>query len=527
MNWNGRRYLPPMLIALTLGLGIVIGSLISRGGGAAKASGAPADALLLPAPSLVELSNSFSKVADALKPTVVNISTESTIHFSRRRTPSRDNGQLGDFFDRFFQFTPPGSVPPDVRTQSLGSGIILDKAGYILTNYHVIVQDYDDQPVDRIRVEVYGDDQNPKGYEGHVVGKDRDTDLAVVKIDTGRPLPFAPLGDSDSVRVGDWVLAIGSPFGLYSTVTAGIISAKGRDIEDGPEGQFKHFLQTDAAINPGNSGGPLVNLGGQVIGINTAIATRRGTYDGVDFAIPSNTARKVYNSIISSGKVRRGAIGVTFDRRNENNPVILRMFGADHGVVIDNVEAASPAERAGLRRGDVITSVEGKPVRSGDDLVGMVSDAPIGQKLRLEVLRDGKALKTEVEVGDRSQIVQVMTGAPATGKPEGAETPPAGGILGASVHNLTEDQSHELMTQLHLPSPQGVIVTEVEGRGFASDLGVQPGDVILGVNRKTVANTDDFTRLQSQLKSGSDVMLLIARRSQRTFITVYLADRLP
>jgi serine protease Do len=527
MNWNGRRYLPPILIALTLGLGIVIGTLVAHGVGAAKASGGATDALLLPAPSPVELSNSFAKVADALEPAVVNISTQSTIHINRRRSSGRDNGQLGDFFDRFFQFGPPEGLPPDVRTQSLGSGIILDKAGYILTNYHVIVQEYDDRPVDRMRVEVYGDDQKPKGYEGRIVGKDRDTDLAVIKIDAGRPLPFAPLGDSDSVRVGDWVLAIGSPFGLYSTVTAGIISAKGRNIEDGPEGQFKHFLQTDAAINPGNSGGPLVNLGGQVIGINTAIATRRGTYDGVDFAIPSNTARKVYNSIISSGMVRRGAIGVTFDRRNENNPVILHMFGADHGVVIDNVESGSPAERAGLQRGDVITSVEGKPVRSGDDLVGMVSDAPIGRKLSVEALRDGKALKTEIEVGDRSQIVRVIPGAPETGKPEEAEAPPAGGVLGASVHNLTKDQSQELMTQLHLPSPQGVIVTEVEGGGFASDLGVQPGDVILGINRKAVANTDDFTRLQSQFKSGSDVLLLIARRSQRAFITLYLADRLP
>jgi len=502
MDWNGRRYLPPILIALTLGVGVVIGSVISHGVGAAKASGGgtdPAHAGLLPAPSPAELSTSFAKVAEALEPAVVNISTESTIHISRRGPHGRDNGQLGDFFDRFFQFEPPEGLPPDVKTQSLGSGMILDKAGYILTNYHVIVQDYEDRPVDRIRVEVYGDDQNPKGYVGRVVGKDRDTDLAVIKIDAGRPLPFAQI--------------------------AGIISAKGRDVDKTQEGQFKRFLQTDAAINPGNSGGPLVNLGGQVIGINTAIATRRGTYDGVDFAIPSNTARKVYNSIISSGMVRRGAIGVSF--RNENNPVKLRMFGTDHGVVIDNVEPGSPADRAGFQRGDVITSVDGKPVRGGDELVDIVSDAPIGRNLKMAVVRDGKPLTKEVEVGDRSQIVRQMSGALESGEPKQAREPETGGILGMSVHGLTKDQTQELTSQLHLTTPQGVLVTEVEAGGFASDLGVQPGDVILGINRKPLASTDDFSRLQGQLKSGSDVLLLIARRSQRTFITVYLADRLP
>ena len=527
MDWNGRRYLPPILIALTLGLGIIIGSVISHGVGAAKASGGgtdPVHAGLLPAPSPVDLSNSFARIAEAVEPAVVNISTESTIHINKRGSRGRDNGQLGDFFDRFFQFEHPEGLPPDVQTQSLGSGMILDKAGYILTNYHVIVQDYEDRPVDRIRVEIYGDDQNPRKYEGRVVGKDRDTDLAVIKIDAGRPLPFAPIGDSDSVRVGDWVLAIGSPFGLYSTVTAGIISAKGRSIEGGTEGQFKRFLQTDAAINPGNSGGPLVNLGGQVIGINTAIATRRGTYDGVDFAIPSNTARKVYNSLISSGLVRRGAIGVTF--QPDNNPVKLRVLGADHGVVIDNVEPGSPADHAGLQRGDVITSADGKAIRDGDELVGIVSDAPIGVHLKMAVVREGKPLTKEVEVGDRSKIVGQLRGAPESGEPKQAQALESGGVLGMSVRALTKEQAQELTPQLHLTGPQGVMVTEVEVGGFASDLGVQPGDVLLGINRRPLATTDDFNRLQSQLKSGSDVLLLIARRSQRTFITLYLADRL-
>jgi len=255
------------------------------------------------------------------------------------------------------------------QQHSLGSGIILDKNGYILTNYHVIIQSGEDKPVDRIDVYLHADDHNK--FKAKIVGFDKLTDLAVIRIEAGKPLAVGQFGDSDSMRVGDWVLAIGSPFGLESTVTAGIISAKQRnqsgEIERGPEGQFKRFIQTDAAINPGNSGGPLVNLAGQVIGINTAIATRRGTYDGVGFAIPSNMARKVYNSIITTGSVRRGAIGVTFS--SERNPALLRSFGADHGVVIANVETGSPAERAGLKRGDVILSVDGREIRSGDELV--------------------------------------------------------------------------------------------------------------------------------------------------------------
>ena len=518
MDWNGRRYLPTILIALTLAVGIVVGTLISRGVGAARVFGRSSEAALLPPPSPVELSSSFAKVADNLEPAVVNISTESTIHLSRRRSHVPDEGQGNDFFDRLFQYGPHQGLPRDMQTQSLGSGIILDKSGYVLTNYHVITQEYEEKPVDRIRVQIYGDDQDPKGYEGRIVGKDRDTDLAVIKIDVGRPLPFAQLGDSDSTRVGDWVLAIGSPFGLYSTVTAGIISAKGRDIGGGPQDQFKRFLQTDAAINPGNSGGPLANLGGQVIGINTAIATRRGTYDGVDFAIPSNTARKVYNAIISTGLVRRGAIGVTFDK--DDNPVKRRMFNADHGVVIDYVEPGSPADRAGLERGDVITEVDGKPIRSGDELVGWISDARIGERLQVTTLREGKTSKKVVEIGDRNQIAHAMTGAPLNVIPESGQTAPEGSDIGVTVRNLTKVQAQELASKLHLPAPQGVLVVDVASGGFASDLGVQPGDIILSLNRKTLANTEDFAQFQSQLKPRSDVLQLIARRSEHTYIAL-------
>ncbi len=267
-----------------------------------------------------------------------------------------------------------------------------------------------------------------------------------------------------------------------------------------------------------------MNLAGQVIGINTAIATRRGGYDGVGFAIPSNTARKVYNSLISTGSVRRGAIGVSF--HNQANPALLRSFGADHGVVVQSVESKSPADRAGLKMGDVILSVDGKPIHSGDELVAIVSDSDIGRKLKLAFLRDRKAMSAEVEVGDRNKIVGELRGRSAEegGEEQGNE---GGGVLGVAARGLPREVAQELSDQLHLEGPQGVAVTDVRPGSFAADLGVQRGDVILAINHKPVTSVEDFERLQRQLKSGSDVLLLIARRNMQRFTTYFLADRLP
>jgi serine protease Do len=522
MSASGRRILPALIILVTLGIGIVIGTVVSRGVRAAKTGPVAPGAKPLPAPSPAELSNSFAEIAQALEPSVVNINAESTVRLTRRRFHAPDDSPFNDFFDRFFQ----GPQAPfgDFRQESLGSGVVLDKNGYILTNYHVVTQSGEDKLVDRIVVYLHGD--NATKYRAKVIGSDRWTDLALIKIDPGQPLSPAQFGDSDAMRVGDWVLAIGRPFNLDSTVTAGIVSAKGRDIEPGTQGQFKRYIQTDAAINPGNSGGPLVNLAAQVIGITTAIATHQGSYEGVGFAIPSNTARKVYNALISTGSVRRGAIGVNFEA--ETSPAALRVLGADHGIIISGVQKGSPAERAGLKGGDVILSVQGKLIRSGDDLVAMVSETAIGEKLRIEYLRDNRTSTTEVEVGDRNAIVAELN----TARPEETEeNPEAGGssgALGVSVKNLTRDQAEELAEQLHLDARQGVLVTDVQITGFASDLGVQQGDVILSINRHPVASVDDFNRLQSQLKSGNDVLLVIARRSSpRGWTTLFLADRLP
>ena len=529
MMGSNRRAWPALVIAATLGVGILIGTFVSHGVRAAKGSSGGAEGKPLSMPSPVDLSNSFSQIADKVEDSVVNINTETTVTVARRSPHPQEGSPFDDFFDRFFQGAPDGPRfgGGDFRQQSLGSGVILDKDGFILTNDHVITQnsgarDREDKPVDRITVSLHGDDAK---YKARVIGFDKWTDLAVIKIEAGRPLKAAELGESDSMRVGDWVLAIGSPFGLDSTVTAGIVSAKGRDIEGGTQGQFKRFLQTDAAINPGNSGGPLVNLAGQVIGINTAIATRRGSYDGVGFAIPSNTARKVYNAIVTSGSVKRGAIGVQFQA--QPNPALLRSFGTDHGIVVDSVQAGSPADHAGLKPGDVIQSVNGHAVHSGDELVAIVSETDIGKKLRVEYLREGKRTAADIEVADRNKIIGEslkIGGGEAT--PEAG--PGSGGVLGLAVKELTQEQAQELITQLHFEARQGVLVAEVQETGFGSDLGVERGDVILSINRHPVASVDDYNKLLAGLKSGGDVVLLVARKNgPHTFTTLFLADRLP
>ena len=518
-----RGYWPALAIAGTLALGILIGTVISHGVRAAK-PGRP-DARLLGEPSPAALGSSFARVAEAVDPAVVNIKTETDVRLNRRHAgPSDDEGQDGapfdGFFDHFFHFRGrPGSVPE----ASLGSGIVLDPAGYILTNCHVIMRDSGDQPADRMRVILAGEDDSSKGHPARVVGYDKWTDLAVIKIEPPKPLAAAALGDSGSVRVGDWVLAIGSPFGLNSTVTAGIISAKGRGIEPGKDGEFKHFIQTDAAINPGNSGGPLVNLGGQVIGINTAIATERDRSDGVGFAIPSETARKIYNEIVASGQVRRGAIGVSFNAGR--NSAVLEAMGADQGVVVESVSPDSPAEHADLHLGDIIRSVDSKPTATGDDLLAIVSDAHPGAKVKVGFLRDGKPMSAEVVIGDWNKIVGENDTPPKSVEPMPVSA--SGGPMGLSVKNLTSDQARTIARDLRLASPEGVVVTDSRLGSFADDLGLARYDVILSINRQTVLSVDDFDRIQAGLKSGQDVLFLVARASDGGFTTQFLADKLP
>jgi serine protease Do len=527
MQSGMRRYLLALAVVGTLAVGIAIGVLISQIAKVRRSTDGLADLHPLAVPSPVALSNSFSRIAEQMEPAVVNINTETTVQISGRGLGSEGGEPFDDLFNRFFSHRQPGQQPERYQRRSLGSGVIFDPRGYVLTNYHVVMQQGSDKPVDRIEVYLHGDDGTK--YQARIIGADKWTDLAVIKIDAGRNLKAAQFGDSSAVKVGDWVLAIGSPFGLDSTVTAGIISAMGRnlegEIEPGVQGQFKRFIQTDAAINPGNSGGPLVNMEGQVIGINTAIATNKGSNDGVGFAIPSSTARAIYQSLITSGKVERGAIGVTF--MDQSNPALLRSFGAEHGVVVNNVEPGSPAERSGLKMGDVILAINGQPINSGNDLVQIVSGSQIGSKVRVELLRDGKRLTTNVEVADRNRIVAQQQAGLSPGGNENRNTPEeAGGVLGMSVRNLSPEQAVQIAKSLHLPKPQGVLVSQIVPEGFGADLSVRAGDIILSVNHQPVYSLKDFIQVQSTLRPGQDVLLLVARNSGRSFTTMFLADTL-
>src|ERR1700726_4054748 len=397
-SWAGnRKFIAGALVGLTLSIGILIGTVIS-GRVNATHSFLPSGATPLELPNPVSLPNAFGAIVERDQPAVVNISTTQVI--DRKGQPQNRGGgadPFHDFFNRFFDA--PNEGPEAER--SLGSGIIVDKKGFILTNNHVIEQ------ATKIQVQL---NTEPTLYTAKVIGVDKETDLAVVKIEANRELPVVKLGNSSGVHVGDWVLAIGSPFGLQATVTAGIISAKDRGGIGGAGHQFQRFIQTDAAINPGNSGGPLVDLAGEVIGINTAIITGSRGYEGVGFALPSTAAINVYNQIISQGRVTRGSIGVSFQEELGTNSITLKELGAPYGVVIMNVEPGSPAEKAGLKGGDVITSVNGTPVKSGNDLVNPIAAAPIGSKVKLTYVRDRAQKDTTAVVEDRTRVFPTQAG---------------------------------------------------------------------------------------------------------------------
>jgi serine protease Do len=390
--------------------------------------------------------------------------------------------------------------------------VIVDSKGYIVTNRHVV------EKADRVRVKLQDD---PPGvlHDARVIGTDQETDLAVVKIETDKPLPVAKLGNSDGMEVGDWVLAVGSPFGLQETVTAGIVSAKGRNIV--PNRQFQSFIQTDAAINPGNSGGPLVNMAGEVIGINTAILTDTNAYAGVGFALPSNTVVQVYNQLIGpEHRVSRGSIGVEFAA--QENPAIARVYGSGNGgVTISNVVAGSPAEQAGLKVGDTIVSVDGKSIKNGDDLVLDIASRKPGAKVNLGLVRNGKKQDAVVTVADRAKLFATRLG---EDEENSSEASPKESKLGLTVRAVTND----IADKLEIPAGKGVIVQDVKPSSFADDVGLSRGDVILEINKQSVNSEEDFSRVSSSLKSGQDVVFLVRQRgSGRQDGTIFLAGTLP
>jgi serine protease Do len=522
---RSQKLLSFTLILFTLSIGIVIGTLINSGVKAAKDSAAAPGATPLTIPNPVELSNSFTQIAKMVEPSVVNISTtympKAPAQGRNRRQvqpQAPDDDQGGDdnnFLFRFFGGNPFGGGEPQEqrKSEALGSGVVVDPAGYILTNNHVV------DKADRIQVKFSGD---PGEYEAKVVGTDPQTDLAVIRVEGKKNLTPAKIGNSDAVQVGDWALAIGSPFGFQATVTAGIISAKNRDVDQ--QMQFQHFLQTDAAINPGNSGGPLLNIRGEVIGINTLIASRSGGFQGLGFALPMNTAVQVYNDIIKYGKVTRGSIGVSFTPSDTDRArALLRANNATEGVFIQSVAPGGPAEKAGLKDGDIITSINGKPVHDGNDLVNTVTATPIGTSVSVGVLRDGKRDNYKVVVADLAQVFpdRFGSGTPeAPGKTEGTQA-----RFGMSIQNLSSAQRQNM----GLKAEGGVLVASVEPNSFAEDVGLMGNDVIVSLNNQTVNNVADLQRVQGTLKPGDAVAIRILRQEGRNqnWQSEYLGGTLP
>lgn len=503
---RSNRWRVGLLTSLALVGGLLLGSVLpGRGAIARVAKDDSATPLAIPDP--VHLSGGFAAIAETVEPAVVNIST-TAVHKApnRPRMPRGfDEGPFGGFWNHFFQF--PDSGP--MTEHSLGSGVLVDRKGYILTNNHVV------DGATKIQVQLNG--QSTK-YTAKVVGTDEETDLAVLKINTDRELPVAKLGNSSSVRVGDWVLAIGSPFGLRATVTAGIISAKDRNGITGK--QFQRFLQTDAAINPGNSGGPLVDLAGQVIGINTAIETQSGGYQGVGFALPSNTAIRIYNDLIAHGKVTRGSIGVSFQEEQSTNPVVLKQLGAEHGIIIESVEPGSPASRAGLKGGDVITAVNGNAVKTGDDLVNAVTNAPLGSKVEISYVRDRKESKASVAIESRDEVFSGNSSAKDNSSP--GESSPV--KFGLHVETLSSERAR----QLGMEGQRGAVVADVDSGSFAEDIGFQRGDVIVEVNQAGVESYSALGELLGRLHTGDEVVFKVLRQDQdRGLLTLFLAGNVP
>ncbi|MGB6720875.1 MAG: Do family serine endopeptidase [Terracidiphilus sp.] len=515
---RSRRLASTFALLATLSAAIVAGSFAAHGVRGQEQQDASSDASPLKIVNSTIAPNEFVKIAKQVAPAVVNINTQTlpkqsdnkdrrNFHF--RTQPNQQNpddgqgddqGQGGDdnfqdFFNRFFGGQVPGQPDGDQGNQvqeSLGSGFIVDSKGYIITNDHVI------DKADKIYVKLSTDpDTQDLGRPARVIGVDKATDLAVIKIDTSTPLPTVKMGNSDEAQVGDWVEAIGSPFALAQTVTAGIISAKNRTIEPGASGQFQHFIQTDAAINPGNSGGPLLDMNGNVIGVNTAIYTQSAGYQGIGFAMPANTVVSVYNDLISPNhKVTRGSIGIQFREGLSN--AVNRVYGFKNGVLVQEVQPGGPADKAGLKPGDIITEIDGRTVKDGDDLVNEIASRRPGSTIRLGYLRDGKQDDTTVTIGDRDKVFADL------GNQETEQSPESSGDAGETKLGLVvRDLAPAVAGKIH---SSGVEIESVRAGSFGDLQGLEPGWVITHVNKQPTGNRDQFNAVVSKLKSGDDVV---------------------
>ncbi|HUN53703.1 MAG TPA: DegQ family serine endoprotease [Smithella sp.] len=451
----------------------------------------PSGAPEIPAASAIEatIPASFSDLAERVKPAVVNISTTKTFkgrglgnHFGR----SPFNDYFGDdFFNRFF-----GDMPQrDFKQRSLGSGFIISNDGYIFTNNHVV------ENTDKILVKI----SDGKEYEAKIIGADPKTDIALIKIKPENGLPTVALGDSDVVRVGEWVIAIGNPFGLEQTVTAGIVSAKGRVIG---AGAYDNFIQTDASINPGNSGGPLFNMQGKVIAINTAIVAQG---QGIGFAIPINMAKSILEDLKTKGKVTRGWLGISIQDISEDIAKNMNYKGKN-GVLVSDVFKGDPADKAGINVGDIITEINGKSIKDTHDLLLTTASLHVGEKATIKALRDGKEISFQVIVTERKD------------KPETALAKKSGGYFGINAQEINKG----LAKQLGLPNNTGVIVTDVEEGSPADDVGIQQNDVIVQVNKIKIASLKQFSTEMSKAAEKKSVILLIKRGNSNFFVGLHL-----
>jgi len=431
----------------------------------------------------------FVNLARKTRPIVVNISTTQTSEARGSQefgSPFGEEDPFNDFWRRFFGGPAPRGPQ---RQRSLGSGFIIDGDGSILTNNHVV------ENASKIVVKL-SDDQE---YEAKVIGRDPKTDIAIIRINAKTNLPTASFGDSDKLEVGEWVMAIGNPFGLDSTVTSGIVSAKGRHIGQSP---YDNFIQTDASINPGNSGGPLINLRGEVIGINTAIFSRTGGNIGIGFAIPINLVKELLPQLRGKGKVTRGYLGVLIQKVT---PEIGESLGLERssGALVANVSKDGPADKAGVKVGDVIIEFDGKEVKDSGDLPIIVARTAVDKKVRMKVLRDKKEILLNVAVGELKDE-EVVASAPEKGE------------LGLTVQRLTP----QMAENLGLEKVEGVVVTGVEPGSAGDDAGIRRGDVILEVDRKAVRSLDEYKKAVAGVRKGRGVLFLVRRGESTLFLAL-------
>jgi serine protease Do len=428
---------------------------------------------------------SFSELVKKASPSVVNINVVKVVKGGGGLPlPLDPDNPLRDFFERYFG----DQMPKDFKQRGLGTGFIIDKDGFVLTNNHVV------ESAEEIAVTL----SDKRELAGKIIGRDPKTDLALIKVNSDRPLIALPLGNSDRLEVGDWVVAIGNPFGLGNTVTAGIVSAKYRQIG---AGAYDNFIQTDASINPGNSGGPLLNIAGEVVGINSAIFSQTGGSIGIGFAIPINMARDLLPQL-EKGKVVRGWLGVMIQRIT---PDLKDKFGlkAPQGALVADVTSGGPADKAGIKRGDVIVSFDGKTIKEMNDLPYLVASTPIGKNVTVEVIRKGRKEDFQVKIAELKEE-------------EPMEISKAQPDLGMTAQEITPQVAREL----GLSETSGIVILEVEGDSPAAEAGILPGDIILEIDHEPVENLAQFSRKMKTYKSGDTILFLVKREEATLYLTL-------